>query len=89
MGYGYWMQAAHYIAIARKMGLPIERFIFIAVESSPPHAVALYELDAQSLDKAFAIRQRLMETLSNCIARNEFPAYQRGVNPLSIPPWIN
>lgn len=89
MSYGYWMQAAHYIAICRKMGLPIERFVFIAVESSAPHSVALYELDAQSLDKAFAIRQRLMELLSDCIARNEFPAYQRGVKPLTIPPWIN
>lgn len=89
MSYGYWMQAAHYIAIARKMGLPIERFIFVACESSAPHAVALYELDAQSLDRAFAIRQRLIETLSDCIARNEFPAYQRGVKPLTLPHWIN
>jgi exodeoxyribonuclease VIII len=88
MSYGYWMQAAHYISIARKSGLPIEKFIFIAVESSAPNCVALYELDAQSLEKAFAIRQRLMERLSDCIAKNDFPANTKGVQPLTMPPWI-
>lgn len=89
MSYGYWLQAAHYIAIARASGLPVERFIFIAVESSQPHCVAMYELSAESLEKAFAIRKRLMETLSDCIARNEFPAYSLGVQQLTIPPWIS
>ena len=89
MSYGYWMQASHYLAIARKSGLPIERFIFVAVEKHPPYSVACYELDAQSLEKANAIRQRLLETLSDCIARNEFPSYQRGVTSLTLPPWIS
>lgn len=88
MSFGYWMQASHYISIARKSGLPIERFIFVAVEKNPPFSVACYELDAQSLEKANAIRQRLLETLSDCIARNEFPTYQKGVTALSMPPWI-
>jgi exodeoxyribonuclease VIII len=89
MSYGYWMQAAHYIAICRKAGIPIERFIFIAAEKSPPYCTALYELSADSLEKAFAIRQRLMENLSTCIAKNDFPVHAKGVNSLTLPPWIN
>jgi hypothetical protein len=89
MSYGYWMQAAHYIAICRASGIPIEKFIFIAVEKNPPYCTALYELDAASLEKAFAIRQRLLENLSDCIARNEFPAYTKGTQSLTLPPWIN
>jgi len=74
MSFGYWMQAAHYI---------------LAVEKNPPYCTAIYELDAGSLEKAFLIRDRLMEQLSDCIARNEFPAYSKGVNSLNLPPWIN
>ena len=88
MTYGYWMQAAHYMSICRASGIPIERFLFIAVEKNPPYCTAVYELDDDSLQKAFAIRARLMENLSDCIARNEFPAYQKGVNALTLPPWI-
>lgn len=89
MSMGYWMQAAHYIAIAKASGMKVERFIFVAVEKNPPYCTALYELDAASLEKATAIRNRLMENLSDCIARNDFPAYQKGVQALSMPGWIS
>lgn len=88
MKMGYWMQAAHYLKIAQNSGMKVEKFIFVAVEKQKPHSTALYTLDASSLEKAFAIRQRLMENLSDCIARNDFPAYQKGVQALSLPSWI-
>ena len=88
MKMGYWMQAAHYMAIARAGGMKIEKFIFVAVEKERPYSTALYTLDDASLEKAFKIRQRLMENLSDCIARNDFPAYQRGVQSLTMPSWI-
>ena len=88
MSLGYWMQAAHYMSVARLAGLPVERFIFVAVESVPPHSVALYELDAQSLDKAFKIRQRLLETLANCIATGKYPSHSKGINALTMPYWL-
>jgi hypothetical protein len=89
MSFGYWMQAAHYICICRASGIPIEKFLFVAVEKHPPYCTAIYELDASSLEKAFLIRQRLMENLSDCIARGEFPAYTKGTQSLTLPPWIN
>lgn len=88
MSLGYWMQAAHYIATGRRAGLPIEKFVFVAVEKNPPYSVALYELDADSLSKAFSIRQRLLETLADCIATGEYPSYSRGTHRLTLPPWI-
>lgn len=88
MSLGYWMQAAHYIAVARRAGLPVERFVFVAVEKHLPYSVCLYELDADSLSKAFSIRQRLLETLANCIATGEYPSYSRGTHRLTMPHWI-
>lgn len=89
MSLGYWMQAAHYLSTARLAGIPVERFLFIAVESSAPYSVALYELDAQSLDKSMKIRQRLLETLANCIATGKYPSHSKGVNFLTTPYWIS
>lgn len=86
---GYWMQAAHYIKICRASGIPVEKFVFIAVEKNPPYCTALYSYDESSLERAFQIREALMKRLSNCIASNKFPAHTSGVGSLSLPPWIN
>ena len=89
MSLGYWMQAAHYIKVARLAGLPIQRFIFIAVESEAPYSVALYELDDTSLQKAFEIRQKLLERLANCIATGKYPSHSKGINSLTLPYWVS
>ena len=88
MSLGYWMQAAHYIKVARLAGIPVEKFVFVAVEKNQPYSVAIYELDDTSLEKAFSIRQRLLENLANCIATGEYPSYSRGTHRLTLPPWI-
>lgn len=88
MSQGYWMQAAHYIATARKAGLPVERFVFIAVEKEQPHIVSLYELDAKSLERAFAIRERLLKVLAECMVSGKWPA-NNGISCLTMPFYIN
>lgn len=86
--YGYWMQAAHYIATARKAGFPVERFVFAAVESKKPHMLALYELDEDSLKKALDIRSRLLKILAKCNATGKFPV-SNGITKLKMPYYIN
>lgn len=85
---GYWMQAAHYIATARKAGIPVERFIFIAAEKNAPYIVSLYTLDDKSLQRAFEIRERLLKTLANCMKTGKFPA-NNGISSLTMPFYIN
>lgn len=88
MSMGYWMQAAHYIATARLAGIPVERFIFIAVEKEQPHCVSLYQLNNDSLQRAFAIRARLLKVLAQCTASGKYPA-SNGVSDLTMPFYIN
>lgn len=88
MSNGYWMQAAHYIATARKAGIPVERFIFIAAEKHQPHIVSMYTLDDKSLERAFAIRERLLRVLAQCMSTGKFPA-NNGISPLTMPFYIN
>jgi hypothetical protein len=86
---GYWLQAAHYMRTAQLAGVPVERFIFIAVENTSPYSVALYELDEKSLETALAIRWRLLETLANCIATGKYPPHSKGIKRIKMPNWIN
>ena len=88
MSQGYWMQAAHYIATARLAGIPVERFIFVAVEKEQPHCVSMYQLDDTSLARAFAIRERLLKVLAHCTANGKYPA-SNGVSNLTMPFYIN
>lgn len=49
--YRYNVQAAFYSDIMEKVeGVPLDGFIFVAVESKPPFAIGVYSMDQESLD---------------------------------------
>jgi hypothetical protein len=85
--YRYHVQAAHYLAIGKELGMNVNRFIFIAVEKEAPYAVALYELDVADLMLAEAERQKQIAMLGNCIAFDSWPSYPAEIKTLSLPKW--
>ena len=48
--HGYHLQAAWYLAGADVLSPVARRFVFVAVEKTPPYCVGLYELDSAALD---------------------------------------
>lgn len=80
--YRYAVQQAHYCA-----GASVDKFLFVAVEKSPPHAVAVYQLDRDSARRGEELRARDMDTLSRCIERDDWPSYPADVTTLSLPAW--
>jgi len=78
----YHVQASHYLS-----GLPAERFVFIAVEKTYPYAVGVYQLDAEAMTVGAELRRQNMQTISDCMAINEWPGYSQGIEPLSLPKW--
>lgn len=81
--YGYHVQAAHYLA-----GLHgAERFVFVAVEKSYPHAVAVYELDAASLELGRTTRDNALDVLAGCQAAGVWPGYGDTLQTISLPAW--
>lgn len=80
--YKYHMQAAHYLE-----GTCRNRFIFIAVEKKPPYAVAVYEIDALSLDKGQADRRRALSYWKDCKKLGVYPAYHDEIMPIGLPVW--
>jgi hypothetical protein len=85
--YRYHVQDALYRAGFAAIEEPIQHFVFIAVEKTPPFAVALYTLDADAIGKGYSAARRDMEKLAECVASNEFPGYPPGITEIELPEW--
>lgn len=85
--YAYHLQAALYTDAAAACGLGERAFVFLVVESEPPHGVALYQLDEDAM-RAGSVRYRqALERYRECLARNDWPGYPPEVQPLTLPKW--
>ena len=84
----YHVQAAWYLDAYQKAAgdLPLG-FIFIAVEKTPPYAVALYELDAEAVDLGRALARRDLARYANAREFGVWPGYSEAIQPLSLPKW--
>lgn len=80
--YRYHVQAAHYMA-----GTQARRFLFIAIEKKAPHAVAVYELDADAIDLGNRLRERDLQQYASCSEFGIWPGYPTEVLPLALPKW--
>lgn len=85
--YRYAVQHAHYCAGVGALTGSVPSFLFVAVEKSPPYAVAVYQLDAESIAKGHELRDRDMARLDECLQSDQWPGYPTGVTSLSLPNW--
>lgn len=84
--FNYHRQAAWYLDLfGREMD--VETFMFICVEKEPPYAVAVYELDADSILQGKAECERLFTIYKHCIELDDWPSYPEEVRTLSLPAW--
>lgn len=84
----YHVQAAWYLdAYQAATGDLPSSFIFIAVEKTPPYAVALYELDAEAVDLGRALARRDLARYANAREFGVWPGYSEAIQPLSLPRW--
>lgn len=58
--YRYDLQAAHYLAGFQAIGAPVSAFVFIFIETSPPHRCHVVRLSDGDLDAAFESRVSLL-----------------------------
>lgn len=86
----YYMQAAYYLDLWNSL-MPTEQkeyFVFVAVESSPPHAVGVYMLEEQAIDLGRDQYRTLLETFKRCCDTGEWPGYNTAVTELKLPKYI-
>jgi exodeoxyribonuclease VIII len=85
--YGYHYQAAWYQRGLQALGLPANKFVFIAVEASSPYGVRVYELDD---DVLAAAQKRIDEWLiiyQMCESTKSWPCYTQDIEVISLPSW--
>jgi exodeoxyribonuclease VIII len=86
--YGYHIQAAWYMAAARAAGLNVDRFVFVAVETSAPYGVAAYTLDEGYLMAAEHAIQNALELHRQCEKVGHWHGYADEEQTVLCPAWL-
>jgi hypothetical protein len=87
VNYRYFVQDALYRSAALELFLPVKHFVFIAIEKSPPFAVATYTLDAEGIAKGYGAARANINMLAFCKKTETWPGYPVEIRELSLPPW--
>lgn len=85
--YGYHRQDAMYTQAWRACGADVDAFVFIAVEKRAPFAVGVHVLDGDAKALGASSIRRDLETLADCLALDDWPAYGEQIHTLSLPRW--
>jgi hypothetical protein len=80
--YGYHRKEAIYREAARLCGLPVEHFVFIAVENRPPYAVAFYTLSDQAKKDGEEQASKLLTIYKDCRKSQSYPAFSDEIQVL-------
>jgi hypothetical protein len=84
---GYQMQAAFYMDGLRACGEHAKGFLFVVVENTPPHCVAVYVADEDLLWYGRDEYQRALQIYAD-LPEGEWPGYPEEVLTLSPPSWV-
>jgi exodeoxyribonuclease VIII len=82
VNYRYDVQADHYSEPMHGV-----RFVFIAVEKTPPYAVAVYAVNPEILALGRSRRAPNMRTYAECRATGRWPAYPETIQHITLPRW--
>lgn len=83
--YGYFLQAAIVNEALASIDQFMEHFVFVPVEKSAPHCVAVYMVDGESITESVREFDILMAGLATCLETNVWPGY--GIKDLTMPKW--
>lgn len=87
--YGWYRQAAYYLDGCALAGREYRAFVFIAVEKTPPYAVACHVLDPIAVDLGRLHYSKDLETYRECVASNRWPGYPDTPRGIELPHWMS
>jgi len=85
--WGYDTQMVFYKRGLENNGLKVKRFVFLAVEKSPPYLTGAYEIDPDELETARSIITKACATAVDCRKRDYWPGYGEKTHVVKLPPW--
>ena len=86
--YLYHLQNALYQDLfSHVSGKHIQAFLFAVVEKEPPYAVALYQLDADAVEKGRDLYRKAILAYNDSLERNYWVGYSPRIEILQLPAW--
>lgn len=86
--FGYHRQAAQYLeGVSIATGEEYSTFVFVAVEDTPPYAVAVYVAGGEFLALGRREYRRNLDTYAACLKSGRWPGYSEKAQTLDLPPW--
>lgn len=83
--FGYSLQSAMISKAMAALDMPMEKFVFICVEKTPPYATGLYLVDDEMLNFGCRQLRRLLDEYKYCLDNSEWSDYS--TKYLSVPKW--
>jgi hypothetical protein len=87
--YGYAIQAAFHMYVARECGLMKSEFILMAIEKSSPYDFQFFRLKPALIAKAMDEITDALERLAVCAAFDEWPGYPKIPHEVDLPAWAS
>lgn len=85
--YGYHRQEAFYRDGFAALDVPLEHFVFIAVEKAPPYLVAVYQLDEAAVEIGRRQTRDLMARFAVSLVTDSWPGYPETIQQIELPRW--
>jgi len=86
--YGYHRQAAFYLDAFAYLGIePPKRFVFVAVEKSPPYALAVYYLPTEAIEIGRGIYEENLAAYAKAVVTGVWEGYPQKPQALTLPAW--
>jgi hypothetical protein len=85
--YRYHVQLAYYLDGLAAIGEAKDHAMIIAVESEPPHHVAIYAPDTDMLETGRQIYKRDLAVYAKCLLEDRWPGLPEHVQTISLPSW--
>jgi hypothetical protein len=88
--YGYHMQHAWYLDLARDLGHPARGFVFIVQEKDPPYIVTVIELPPDLIDVGRDRNRVALQRFRDCTEVDLWPGYvpDDQIATAAAPPWV-
>ena len=84
---GYFQQLAFYGRGLRALGKEVESYVIVAAETSPPYAVAVYELDITTVNAGRRLNDDLLPEFAACHKESVWPGYSEDLQEIGLPHW--
>ncbi len=85
--FNYHTKAAFYMDGLNTVQPRQRRFLWIAIESEPPHGIMIYDPSETMLIAGRAKYRRLLKAYAECLKSGEWPGYPLGEETIELPKW--